>query len=292
MYPKPSWPLLGKDWPNRAHSQFVRAGGLDWHVQSMGEGPTLLLIHGTGAATHSWADLMPLLAQQFHVVAMDLPGHGFTASPRGSELSLPGMARLIGALITSLSLAPVAIIGHSAGAAIGAELILTSTAPARHLIALNGAFKPFDGIAAHIFPVAAKLIVLNPITIFALASQGGDKVRVKSLLDGTGSKLSDKAIEFYARLFGVAGHVNGVLGMMARWELGKLVPRLPNLDAHMTLIVGTDDRTIPPDVSRHVAKLVKGATLVELPRLGHLAHEEAPEAVASEIFDVLRNNHS
>ena len=70
--------LPGRDWPNRAASRTVRAAGLNWHVQVMGSGPVLLLAHGTGAATHSWRGLAPLLAQHFTVVAPDLPGHGYT----------------------------------------------------------------------------------------------------------------------------------------------------------------------------------------------------------------------
>jgi len=52
----------GADWPNRAASRKLRAGGVDWHVQILGRGPTLLLLHGTGASTHSWRDVAPLLA--------------------------------------------------------------------------------------------------------------------------------------------------------------------------------------------------------------------------------------
>ena len=54
----------GRDWPNRAAQPLRLAGGLDWHVQEMGEGPGLLLLHGTGAATHSFRDLAPLLAKR------------------------------------------------------------------------------------------------------------------------------------------------------------------------------------------------------------------------------------
>lgn len=74
------WERDGADWPNRAASRFVTASGLTWHVQAMGapEAPVLLLLHGTGAATHSWAGLAPLLAARFRVIAPDLPGHGFT----------------------------------------------------------------------------------------------------------------------------------------------------------------------------------------------------------------------
>ena len=78
-----SWERDGRDWPNREASRFVEAGGLRWHVQQMGRGPVLLLLHGTGASTHSWRALLPLLAKSFTVVAPDLPGHGFTATPSG-----------------------------------------------------------------------------------------------------------------------------------------------------------------------------------------------------------------
>ena len=71
---RPNWSVEGRDWPNRAHSRFVAAGGLSWHVQRMGAGPKLLMLHGTGASTHSFRDLAPLLAEEFDVAAPELPG--------------------------------------------------------------------------------------------------------------------------------------------------------------------------------------------------------------------------
>ena len=50
-----------RDWPNSAASRFVAAGGLTWHVQDIGSGPVLLLVHGTGASTHSWRKLVARL---------------------------------------------------------------------------------------------------------------------------------------------------------------------------------------------------------------------------------------
>jgi magnesium chelatase accessory protein len=287
MYSKPKWSREGLDWPNRENSRFVASSGLNWHVQIVGAGPVLLLLHGTGAATHSWAKIMPLLAAHYTIIAPDLPGHGFTDTPTGAGLSLPGMAKLIGGLVKTLDIMPIAIVGHSAGAALGAQLILDGQVKTAHLIALNGAFKPFNGLAAHIFPTIAKLIALNPVTIFALASRSGDPGGVKKLMDGTGSKLDAHAIDLYARLFATPGHVAGVMGMMVRWELGKLVPRLPQLTGPITLIAASGDRTIAPDVSAEVARIIPHAKLVPLEGLGHLAHEEDPEAVTHLIMAAL-----
>ena len=96
-----NWDIDGRDWPNRAASRFITAGGLRWHVQQFDHAdpgaPWLVLLHGTGSSTHSWRDVAPLLAQQYSVLALDLPGHAFTSMPRAAEQSLPGMARHVAA---------------------------------------------------------------------------------------------------------------------------------------------------------------------------------------------------
>jgi magnesium chelatase accessory protein len=100
---RPVWERDGRDWPNREASRFVRAAGLRWHVQVMGQGPALLLAHGTAATTHSWRALAPLLATRFTVVAPDLPGHGFTEAPPAVSLTVPGMACALAELLDTLT---------------------------------------------------------------------------------------------------------------------------------------------------------------------------------------------
>lgn len=283
MFRKPAWSREGVDWPHKWASKTVAVGSMSWHVQTMGTGPTLLLLHGTGSATHSWGKLMPLLAPRYTLVAPDLPGHGFTSTPKGDGLSLLGMADLTAALVAKLELKPFALIGHSAGAALAAQMLLAGQVSASHLIAINGAFKPFDGMAAHVFPAIAKLFALNPLTILGLAAGGGDVARVTKLMDATGSKLDARTLALYARLFNTPGHVAGVMGMMARWDLNPLVSRLANLTIPTTLIIGSGDLAVSPDVSAGVAGLLRNARLVTLPGLGHLAHEEDAASVVNVI---------
>ena len=118
------WERDSADWPHRECSRFVHAAAMRWHVQIMGEGPVLLLIHGTGAATHSWRHLAPLLAAHFKVVAIDLPGHGFSdPAPSSRVASLPGMARALGELLQTLDLDCAIVVGHSAGGAIACACV-------------------------------------------------------------------------------------------------------------------------------------------------------------------------
>ena len=89
-----------------------------WHVQIAGTGPDLLLLPGAGASTHTWRALIPELAKTHRVIALDLPGQGFTQSPNAKRSGLEEMAEDITALARSEGWTPAAIIGHSAGAAI------------------------------------------------------------------------------------------------------------------------------------------------------------------------------
>jgi magnesium chelatase accessory protein len=277
---KPDWDREGRDWPNRGASRFVRAGALRWHVQVMGQGPTVLLLHGAGAATHSWRDLAPLLAQHFTVVAPDLPGHGFTQTPQPEGLSLNGMAGAILALLEVLGLRPVLAVGHSAGAAIAIRLRLDGQVGEGGVVSINGALKPFPGAAGHVFPAMAKLLFVNPLAIEMFAWRARRPGAVARLLDGVGSRIDATGLDAYQHLLGATGHVAGALGMMAHWDLNPLVAALPALTGPLTLVAADKDRAAPPDIARAVHRMVPQSRLTLLHGLGHLAHEEDPVRVA------------
>ncbi len=272
-----NWDLAGRDWPNRAHSRFVSAGGLRWHVQVLGEGPVLLLLHGTGAATHSWRALAPLLARRFTVVAPDLPGHGFTAAPPADGMSLPGMARLVAALLRTLALQPALIAGHSAGAAVAAQLAIEGLASPSAIMSLNGALLPLPDRQSVLFPAAARLLSSLPVLPWIVSRQATQPL-VDRMLAGTGSRLDPQDARLYARLFAQPRHVAAALRMMARWDLNAF--DIARLRVPLTLVAGERDGMIPPAAAREVAALLPGARLVLLPGLGHLAHEEDPARIA------------
>lgn len=270
---------------DRDASRFVEAGGMRWHVQRMGQGPALLLIHGTGAATHSWRDLAPLLARRFTIVAPDLPGHGFTDPMTPGAPSLPAMARALNALLKRLEIAPVVAVGHSAGAAILARLCIDQNIAPGLLVSLNGALLPFEGMAGHLLPPMAKLLFLNPVAprLFAWSA---DRAAVAQLLRGTGSTIDRAGVDFYARLMSNYGHVAGALGMMANWDLETLARDLSRLSTPLALIVARGDKAVAPAMAEKIKARAAQAQLEYIAGLGHLAHEEKPEMICDRIFQL------
>ncbi|MEG3177826.1 alpha/beta fold hydrolase BchO [Sphingomonas sp. RB3P16] len=277
-----AWSIEGRDWPNRSASRFVEAGRLRWHVQLLGEGPPLLLLHGTGAATHSWRDLAPMLAEHFTIVAPDLPGHGFTTGRPSGGLTMTGMAGAVASLLRALDIAPTAIVGHSAGAAIGARMILDGHTDPRALIGLNPALQPFPGLAAKLFPTLARGLFVNPFAphVFAALARGPGEAG-RFLTRATGSRLDAAGVDFYRRLFATSAQCEGAITMMASWDLDTLAHDLPRLDLPVLLVHGAKDSAIPRSSVEAAAAAVAGSRIEILPDVGHLAHEEQPAEVAA-----------
>lgn len=280
------WDRDGRSWPNRELSRFVDAGSLTWHVQTAGSGPVMLLIHGTAAATHSWGGLLPMLAQRHTVVALDLPGHGFTSTPAPTDLCLPCMARGVGALMRELDMRPEIVVGHSAGAAILARMCLDHLIEPRLLISLSGALLPLRGFAGKWFSPAAKLMARNSfLPRFVANGAKKDPKGVQRLVDGTGSFLTPDAVDLYRLLISSPGHLAAALNMMANWDLEPLRDELPRLTPEVLLVAFDNDKTVPPEEAERAHRLMPKARVQIVRGYGHLGHEEAPQRIAELIFD-------
>lgn len=298
--------LPGPEWPLSEYSRFVQCRGIRWHVQELclqqpesnerdsrehvssehgshnqHTGETILLLHGTGASTHSWRAIALPLARTYRVVMCDLPGHGYTSQTRRSGMSLVGMSDLLADLIGHLSIQPVAIVGHSAGAALSCQLLLDRKSDARVIVGINSALKPFHGLAGQFFSPLAQVLSVNPVVPRLVSWQAKNKSLTDRLLNDTGSVLDRDGRHYYQRLLRNRSHVSGALSMMAHWNLAPLWRRLPQLQVPLHLLVGNNDKTVSPRQSAEVARRVSGATVTRLGALGHLAHEESPQQVVS-----------
>jgi len=278
-------------WPHSKASRFVAAAGIRWHVQQMGqqlgEGPALLLVHGTGASTHSWRDLMPILAPHYSVIALDLPGHGFTDPVQGPASSIVGMSESVSALLREMGAKPSYCVGHSAGAVVLCKMALDRRIAPRVIIGLNGAFLPLRGAAGLLFSPMARLLT-HASFVPQLIARRMNSADVARLIAGTGSTLDAAGIELYARLVRNPRHLAGAIAMMGNWDLYAFERELPRLTVPLELIVAERDRTVPPRQALSVQQRVPNTVIHRLAGLGHLAHEENPAQVADLLLKICR----
>lgn len=274
-------------WPAAARGRIVHSHPHRWHVVEAGEaGPTLLLLHGAGASTRSWAGLIPLLAERARVIAIDLPGHGFTRLGARTRSAMVQMAEDIAKLMSTLGAEPDALIGHSAGGAIALQLARTAYPEAR-IVCFNAALSEFPGLAGVLFPTLAKLMSLNPLTGPIIAG-AANRDATRRLLNSTGGPVSAEMRAHYHRLISDHRHISGTLTMMSQWRIQPLRDALSSITNETLFCVGDLDGTVPPDASVTAAEAMPGARVIRAAKLGHLAHEQDPEWAAAAIFRHLK----
>lgn len=264
------------------------AGALRWAATVVGEGPDVLLLHGTGATRHSWDAVLPLLGKRFRVVALDLPGHGDTGYPGFEHLTCDAMASLVHDAMRALSLQPRGIVGHSAGAAIMLQMAATH-ALGRDvcLVGINAALEPP--------PEIARALMRGPLGDLLRSSAARSIVRnaarvspvIEVLLSTTGSRLTPAQEGDYVAAFSGGQHAEAAYAMVANWDLVPLRRSLTGIAQETLFIVGRDDPWVPARVSHDAAQLMPHARVGEIARGGHLVHEERPAEVAKLLLDFL-----
>ena len=85
------------------------------HYITLGEGEPLLLVHSLGQSLYTWRDLIPLLADKYNVIALDMVGFGFSGRPVSMNYSMDEMADTLVEFIKALKLDHVHAVGASMG---------------------------------------------------------------------------------------------------------------------------------------------------------------------------------
>jgi pimeloyl-ACP methyl ester carboxylesterase len=114
----------------------ITLNGLDVYYETRGRGDPVLLVHGLGSSTEDWEPQVDALAREFMVVAYDVRGHGRTAKPAGTY-TVAQFADDASALIRSLRLAPVHVVGLSMGGMIAFQLAADHPELVRSLVIVN-----------------------------------------------------------------------------------------------------------------------------------------------------------
>jgi pimeloyl-ACP methyl ester carboxylesterase len=124
------------------HHRYATVSGrqLFYREAGLAGAPAVILLHGFPASSFMYRDLIPLLADQYHVIAPDYPGFGFSDAPPASEFSytFDAIAGLTGELLTQLGITQYAMYVQDYGAPVGWRLALASPAAVTAIISQSG----------------------------------------------------------------------------------------------------------------------------------------------------------
>jgi len=249
--------------------------GTSCRVLHGGNGTPLVYLHGSGGILEA-DGLLAGLAEEHEVYAPELPGFGEST---GEELledmldfTLHGWD-----VVNALGLDRPALVGHSMGGMIGAEMACVSPERVEHL----GLIAP-AGLWLDEHPVADIFAVLPqslPALLFHDPARG-----VAALTGGVDFSDDDALVGFFvenARRLGTAGKL---LFPIPNRRLSK---RLYRLTARTTLVWGESDRLMPPVYATRWKELIPDAEVVMVPDAGHMVTLEQPSAVIDALEKLL-----
>jgi len=285
---------IPKDWPNRNLSTSILVNQIQWHVQihrhSDPKAKTILLIHGAGASTHSWEQILPNLIQDFTVIAPDLPGHGFTTGYDQNLLKIDDIAFDLHLLIEELNIpSPDIYIGHSAGANICLATALLCEIQPYLIIGMNPALvAPPSGYNMFLGPFINPIATSSMMAYF-LASTLKLSGAIDKILDSTNSKLSPLQRSRYKTLFNDSKHINSALSFVAAIDIPKLLKQSRQIQSNLVFVLAKQDSWIQIASVKSVIKGYYPNALIFEEEGGHLFHEANPLRALEIIHTTIQN---
>jgi len=284
-------PGLPKGFSKTFTSQFIQAGGLRQHAVIGGDGPPLLLVHGWPQNWYAWRLLMPTLAQDFTVIAVDQRGIGLTDKPQDGYDAGTVAGDLV-ALMDALGHQRFAVVGQDTGYLIG--YALAAGHPDRvarvALAEIPGVLLP---PLPPPFPAPTPLFAPDPINNrlwhipFNRVNDSLTEQLVRGHEDiffgyefniqaGEGEKLPPDVIDYYVRLYSSPDALRGSFGFFRAWftTLRQNVARTANPLPMPVLAIG-GATSWKEDVGNVNATDIQ---TVVVPN-GHWVAETAPEEV-------------
>ena len=264
----------------------VTVDGHKISYREAGEGLPILLVHGWPTSSFLWRNMMPTMAKDRRVLALDFPGHGDSDKPLDVDYNVEFFSSIIDGFLREFGVdGPIGLVVHDLGGPIG--LYWASQRPQRleRLALLNTLAYPELSWMAETTLKVARLPVLGPM----MTSQWGLKQAIKlgvtnnrrirpDTMEGVCAPFRARDAREALRRTLLSVEIED-LQTIARW--------LPSVSVPVRIIYGKKDRILP-GIEKTVARIcsdIPHAEVTVLDDCGHFLQEERPEEIGELLGD-------
>lgn len=268
-----------------APSQFVDLGGdLTVHLRDEGprDAPAIVLLHGSNADLHTWEPWTRGLSGEYRVIRYDTIGHGLTGPVPDKDYGLAAMTALVGKVADKLELKNFVLAGNSMGGWVAANYAVEHPERLSGLILVDAGGAPKKGnergnIGFKLAAMPGVNSVMGQITPRWIVA--------RSLEQSVANKavVSDAAVDRYWELLRYPGNREATMIRFATPRQPHDPARLARISTPTFILWGEEDGLIGLDGARFYNRAIAGSTLKTYPGIGHLPHEESPDATLSDV---------
>ncbi len=249
---------------------YISVDGIQTYFERAGDpGRTpLVMVHGASQDTLSWRYAIPLFAQHYDVIAVDLPGHGKSGlwGPRGVLDSTAHNARHVIATAKALGVNRPIIMGHSMGGGVATSAAAQAPDFIGGLVLVDGTAYNAAQTTGYHNSVIKDLARINPNDWFAvnfgtLLGRRTDPARGEEIVAEARRCIPEVA---FADLENFAAY--------------RLIDDLPHIACSVVVVECDEDWSVPPEPAREAVRLMKPPTeFLLFEGIGHFPQSEQPQ---------------
>ena len=260
---------------------WVQVDGHRMHCLKAGFGPDLILVHGLLGTASAWDPVIPRLAAESTVYAVDALGLGESDRVPGIDATLDAQAGRLVALMDQSGIRSADFLATSHGGAVALTLAARYPGRVKNLL-LHAPANPYSQLGDPLINFyltglgtwfAHRIATLpEPMQALALGRMYGDP-----------SQLRDGSLGKYIGSLRVPGTVNYVLSILSTWfaDMAKLRTDLEHVRQFPALLLwGDRDRAVSIESGQRLRRCFDEVEFQVLPGTGHLPYEECPEALS------------
>ncbi|WP_216827831.1 alpha/beta fold hydrolase [Alkalihalobacterium elongatum] len=251
------------------------------------EKPVILLIHGFVSSTYSFRHLIPYLAQNYSVLAIDLPGFGKSEKSNSFIYSFNNYATLIFSLITMLNIQKIIPVGHSMGGQVVLYMAKLRPELVEKVVLLSSSgylkrAKKKYRYASYIpfAPILVKKFFMKRDYKDALSYVVYNKETVK-----------EEDVREYAKAFEDDRFFRSLIRVLRHREGDLTAEQLKEIQHPVLLLWGKYDNVIPIHIGKRLQLDIPNTEMFIFEETGHLVPEERPQEVAGQIFQFINKDH-
>ncbi|WP_054248849.1 alpha/beta fold hydrolase [Rhodococcus opacus] len=252
-----------------------------------GDGPPVVLVHGTPSSSYLWRAVIPRLAEQNTVYVWDLPGYGDSPPVPGEPVAIRTHARVLARLVEDWGLERPVLVGHDIGAATVLRAHLVEGVPVRRIALLDAAvLSPWVTPVAQHMQRHLDVYRTMPTHIF-------QRITEAHLDTATRRRLPSSVAEAYLGPFAGASGQQRYLDQVQYFDERdtlEVVDKLGTVKVPVQILWGADDEWLDRSFADDLAGRIPGARATLVPGAGHFLAEDEPDLVAQALAEFLTKN--
>ena len=252
------------------------------HYLSMGSGEPLLLVHSVGQSIYTWRDLMPILAESYCVIAIDLPGFGYSDRPFSLNYSMDEMADILVQCLDALGVKKT----HMLGVTMGALYAMYATAKYPDRFMKVVALTP-GGITDKM-PKKIRRLERPLGFLWRELFNRKDYEKYLPLFYYDGTVATSAVIEQYYKTSDDFASRQALMYAIRNFDEDYAFEQIKKSNHAFFIIWGDEDKLQPMDRLFEIRKMLPGSVYHSIRNTGHWMHEEKAAQIAEAVDRYIR----